>query len=180
MLESRNIEERTESETTKAMMIRTLALDLILGQTYNQAISPYRYSANSLNLISYVTRFIVNSSNHTTPSNDSWIVDSAANAYITSYKTDLRFFVEKVIGEVKGFSGKTQMALGIGSITSTRNRITLKAVCYVTGNDDKIISMMKFKRTTRPIFSLLAPEIFTMTAVKGFKLTGHSVNIDCN
>ena len=53
-----------------------------------------------------VTRFIANSSELTTSSSNSWIVDSAANAYITPYKSDLRFFIEKSIGEVKGFGWK--------------------------------------------------------------------------
>ena len=126
-----------------------------------------------------VTHFIANSSELTTSSNNSWIVDSAANAYIMPYKSDLRFFIENAIGEVKGFSGKKQMALGIGSVTlteATSNRLILNNVCYVPSSEDRIISMMKFRREHKTDFEFTGPETFSMTVAKGFKLTGHAVN----
>ena len=138
----------------------------------------YHYSANTLHMIATVTRFIANSSELTTPSNN-WIVDSAANAYITPYKSDLRFFVERLIGEVKGFGGKTQMALGTDSVTltdATGSRITLKDVCYVPGSEDRILSLMKFRREHKTDFQFTGPETFSMTAANGFKLIGNSVN----
>ena len=52
---------------------------------------PYRYSTNTLNLIIKVTHFIANLSQIDVPSNNnnSWIIDLAANAYITPFKSDL-------------------------------------------------------------------------------------------
>ena len=161
------------------LILTVLVLELVLGQIFNQALFlSYQYSANTLKMVVTVTRFIANSSELTTSSN-SWIVDSAANAYITPYKSDLRFFIEKTIGEVKGFGGKKQMALGIGSVTLTDaigNRLILNNVCYVPGSEDRIISMMKFRREHKTDFQFTGPETFSMTTAKGFKLTGHSVN----
>jgi hypothetical protein len=95
------------------------------------------------------------------------------------HKSDLRFFVEKTVGEVKGFDGKAQMALGIGSVAlmdATGNRIILHDVCYVPGIENRILSMMKFRKDHKTDFQFTGPETFSTTAAKGFKLTGHSVN----
>ena len=126
-----------------------------------------------------VTRFIANSSELASSSNNSWIVDSAANAYITPYKSDLRFFVEENIGEVKGFGGKLEMAQGKGSVTlsdAAGNRVTLLNVCYVPSSQDRILSLMKFRREHLVDFHFTGPETFTLSAANGFQLSGHSSN----
>src|SRR5271155_2315978 len=108
-----------------------------------------------------------------------WIVNSAANAYITPFKSDLRLFVEQKIGEVKGFGGKLETAHGKGSITLTDSvgrRITLDDVYYVPGSQDRILSMMKFRREHKADFKFTSLESFTMTAANGFKLVGNSIN----
>jgi transposase InsO family protein len=141
---------------------------------------PYHYSANTLNLIAKVTRFIANTSEITSTSiNSNWIVDSAANAYITPFKTDLRFFIEQKIGQVKGFGGKLETAEGKGSVTLTDvagNRVTLNDVYYVPDSQDRILSMMKFRREYKADFQFTGPESFTMIALNGFQLQGISVN----
>ena len=52
-----------------------------------------------------------------------WIVDSAANAYITSFKNTLHNYVEfPQVKTVKGFGGKQENAYGQGSIILTDSR----------------------------------------------------------
>ena len=61
------------------------------------------------------------------------------NAYITSFKSDLRLFIEQKVGEIKGFGGKLEIAEGKGSVTLTDaagNRITLNDVYYIPSNQD--------------------------------------------
>ena len=96
-----------------------------------------------------------------------------------TYKSDLRYFVEKSIDEVKDFADKKQMALGIDSVTLTDaidNRLILHNVCYIPGNEDRIISMMKFRREHKIEFEFTGLEIFCMSIIKDFNLTGQSVN----
>jgi transposase InsO family protein len=127
-----------------------------------------------------VTRFIANSSELTPPrNNNTWVVDSAANAYITPFKSDLRFFVEENIGEVKGFGGRLETALGKGSITLTDvagNKVTLMDVCYVPSSQDRILSLMKFRREHSVDFQFTGPETFMLTAANGFSIWGNSIN----
>ena len=137
---------------------------------------PYSLSTNVLNYTANVTRFIANSS-EITPTDD-WLIDSAANAFITPYKSDLRFFVEEKIGQVKGFGGKLETAHGKGSVTltdSAGNRITLKDVCYVPGSQDRIISLMKFRREHSADFHFTGLETFSLTASNGFQINGQSI-----
>ena len=144
----------------------------------NLNVRSYTKSANLTNYTANVIRFIANSSQISPPSN-SWLVDSCANAYITPYKSDLRFFVEDNIGQVKGFGGKLETALGKGPVTlsdSAGNRITLNDVYYVPGSQDRIISLMKFRREHNTDFQFTGMETFTMTAANGFQLSGTSIN----
>jgi hypothetical protein len=77
-----------------------------------------------------------------------WIVDSAANAYITSFKNRLNNYVEfPQTVEVKGFGGKLETAYGKGTITLTDftgHKFTLRDVVYVPESPDQILSLMKF------------------------------------
>jgi len=61
-----------------------------------------------------------------------WIVDTAANTYITSFKNHLHNYINfPQVEMVKGFAGKLETAYGKGSIfftDSTGHRITLKDV----------------------------------------------------
>src|SRR5271155_3300437 len=71
-----------------------------------------------------VTRLSVNNVQLARTSDPSaWIVDSAANAFITPFKERLhnyRHYKEEV--QVKGFDGKPEVAVGSGSITLTDHR----------------------------------------------------------
>ena len=134
------------------------------------------YFATSAN----VTRFIANSSELAlSNSNNTWVIDSAANAYITPFKSDLWFFIEENIGEVKGFGGKLETAEGKGSVILTDaagNRVTLTDVCYVPSSQDRILSLMKFRREHSVDFHFTGPETFILSAANGFRLSGHSIN----
>jgi hypothetical protein len=144
---------------------------------------PFPYSANTINHIVNVTRFIdINSMDteisHSIGDSD-WLVDSAANAYTTPFKSDLRFFIEANIGQVKGFGGKLTTALGKGSMTLTDpagNRLTLHDVCYIPESQDRILSMMKFRIEHHTSFDFTGLETFEMIAANGFKLSGKSIN----
>ena len=71
------------------------------------------------------------------------------------------------------------MAQGKGSIIlsdATGNRVTLMNVCYVPSSQDRILSLMKFRREHSPNFQFTDPETFTLTEANGFSLLGHSVN----
>ena len=94
-----------------------------------------------------VTRFIANISEiqpHSTQDPFDWIVDSTANAYITSFKNHLQNYTEfSETLEVKGFGGRPETAYGQGSITltdATGKKITLGDVVYVPDAQDQIIS----------------------------------------
>jgi hypothetical protein len=144
---------------------------------------PFPYSANTINHIVNVTRFIdINSMDtdisHSIGDSD-WLVDSAANAYTTPFKSDLRFFIEANIGQVKGFGGKLTTARGKGSMTLTDpagNRLTLHDVCYVPESQDRILSMMKFRIEQKTSFRFTGLETFEMIATNGFQLSGRSIN----
>ena len=72
-----------------------------------------------------------------------------------------------------------QTAVGISSITlmdAFDNCIILNNVCYVPASEDRILSMMKFKKEHQANFQFTGLETFCMTTDKGFKLTGHSIN----
>ena len=149
----------------------------------------YPYSANTINHIVKVTRFVanssaVNSSMANSEITDSfhtkdWLIDSAANAYITPYKNDLRFYIEEDIGEIKGFGGAVTRALGKGSMTLTDvtgNRLILHNVCYVSESQDRILSLMKFRREHSADFRFTGSETFTIMAANGFQVSGKSIN----
>jgi len=60
-----------------------------------------------------------------------WIIDSAADAFITPFKERLRnyrSFKEEV--EVKGFGGKPEMAIGIGTSTMSSTSQIPKTKSY--------------------------------------------------
>ena len=56
------------------------------------------------------------------------------------------------------------------------NRLILNNVCYVSDSEDRIISMMKFRREYKIEFQFTGPETFIMIIIKDFNLTDHSVN----
>src|SRR5271170_4983551 len=58
---------------------------------------------------------------------------------------------------------------------SVGRRITLDDVNYVPGSQDRILSMMKFRREHKADFKFTSLESFTMTAANGFKLVGNSI-----
>ena len=122
--------------------------------------------------------FIANSSELTIFFN-SWIINSAVNAYITSYKSNLRFFIEKSINEIKDFAEKKQMTIGIDSVILTNvfdNRFILNNICYIPDNENRIISMMKFRREYKIKFQFTDSETFIIITIKDFNLTNQSVN----
>ena len=90
-----------------------------------------------------------------------WIVDSAANAFITPFKEKLhnyRHFKEEV--QVKGFDGKPEVAVGPGSITLTYhrgNRQTLNDVIYIPECSEQILSLMKLRRLHGADFAFYVP-----------------------
>lgn len=115
---------------------------------YNPSfVQPYRVSIN-------IARFIVNSTELSMP-NNYWVIDSAADAFITLHKSDLCSYVEQQIGGVKGFGEKVETAYSKRSLTLTDasgNRITLNDVCYVPSSQDHILSLMKFRRDYKADF----------------------------
>ena len=140
----------------------------------------YCYSANTLNFTVNVTRLIANSTELVTnSSSNDWIVDSAANAYVTPFRSDFDSFEAGHFGEVKGFAGKREIAQGKGSVTLTDcagNRLTLHEVAFVPDCEDRILSLMKFRREHQAEFRFTGLETFVITTVDNFCLTGHSVN----
>ena len=72
-----------------------------------------------------------------------------ANAFITSFKEWLHnycHFKDQV--QVKGFDGKSEVAVESGSITLTDyhdNRQTLNDVVYVSGCTEQMLSLMKLR-----------------------------------
>ncbi|HMD14076.1 MAG TPA: hypothetical protein VKI62_05585, partial [Bacteroidota bacterium] len=99
-----------------------------------------------------VTRFIANISEiqpHSAQNPFNWVVNSAANAYVTSFKNHLQNYTEFLETlEVKGFGGRPETAYGPGSITltdATGKKITLVDVVYVPDAQDQILSLMKFR-----------------------------------
>jgi len=130
------------------------------------------------------TRLIVHTmkTDHTSDPR-SWIIDSAANAYITPFKEklhDYREFTDRV--EVKGFAGKIQTAKGSGSITlidAIGKRITLKDVVYVPESPDQILSLMKLRRERKAGFRFTTIEEFAITFPNGALLPGKSVDDIC-
>jgi reverse transcriptase-like protein/integrase-like protein/Pol polyprotein/LTR polyprotein gag-polypeptide-like protein len=109
-----------------------------------------------------------------------WIIDTAANAFITPFKNRLqnyRDFNEGV--QVAGFNGKPEIAKGFGSITLTdRNNstITLNDVVYVPECPDQIISLMKLRREYRATFDFTGVETFKISLPNGAFFLGESVN----
>jgi len=140
----------------------------------------YPFSSNTINHIINVTRLInVNSTEISHSNNNDWLVDSAANAYCTPYKSDLRSYVETEVGKVKGFGGTLTTAVGKGSMTlidPRGYRLTLHDVCYCPQSQDRIISLMKFRREHHVDFQFTGLETFMLHAANGFKVHGHSIN----
>lgn len=145
---------------------------LIRTDHYNPSfVQPYQMSAS-------VTRFIANSSNPSV-SDEHWIFDTAANVYITPYKSDLCSYVEQYIGDVKGFGGKLEIASGRRSFTlmdPRGNRITLNNVCYVPSSQDHIISFMKLRREHKVNLQVTGLQTFVLKADNGFSMPSKSIN----
>ena len=128
------------------------------------------------------TRLIVNSTAAEAEHRDphAWIVDSAANAYITPFKEMLynyREFTNQV--RVKGFAGKTDLARGTGTIMLTDHTgkgITLKDVVYVPESPDQILSLMKLRREQSADFWFTATETFKISFPYDVLFSGKSVN----
>jgi hypothetical protein len=155
------------------------------GTTANQSESssdrPYQPSFSRPLFTAKVTRLIANSTEVQPAKNPyEWIVDSAANAYITSFKNRLNNYVEfPQTVEVKGFGGKLETAYGKGTITLTDftgHKITLRDVVYVPESPDQILSLMKFRRENKADFYFSDLEEFIITTPNGFTLTGKSVD----
>src|SRR5271170_4483306 len=109
-----------------------------------------------------------------------WIVDSAANTFITLFKERLhnyRHFKEEV--QVKGFDSKPEMAVGSGSITLMDycgNRQTLNDVIYVPECTEQILSLMKLRRLYGADFAFNSLEEFQIPFPNGVFFSGKSVN----
>jgi len=99
---------------------------------------------------SKVTRLIANNT-EIEPAKEphKWIVDSAANAFITSFKNSLHNYVDFAeTKNVKGFGGKKEKAYGQGSIILTDSNgysKILQDVVYIPDSPDQILSLMKFR-----------------------------------
>ena len=128
-----------------------------------------------------VIRFLANST-QIEPAHDphKWIVDSAANAYVTSFKNTLHNYVEfPQLKTVKGFGGKQENAYGQGSIIltdSTEYKNMLEDVAYIPNSPDQILSLIKFRRQHSVDFIFIGLEEFKLSTPMGFTLTGHSIN----
>ena len=135
---------------------------------------PYQMSAK-------VTRLIANNT-ELEPARipHEWIVDSAANAYITSFRNTLYNYVEFTkTKNVKGFGGKKEKAYGQGSIILTDSKgyeEILEGVVYVPDSPDQILSLMKFRREHSADFKFTDLEEFILSTPTGFTLAGKSVN----
>ena len=119
--------------------------------------------------------------------NDSqdWIIDSVANAYITSFKEHLHNYHEysNQDVQVKGFAGKAEIVRGKGTITLTDNagnRLTLKDVVYVPESPDQILSLMKLRREHQADFHFIAIEKFVISLPNDVSFIGKSVNDICH
>src|SRR5271154_5971767 len=154
-------------------------------QNQQQRSSYGDYQPNFNNRPSYtanVTRLAVNNTQiaRTNADPSAWIIDSAADAFITPFKERLRnyrSFKEEV--EVKGFGGKPEMAIGIGTITLTDhqgNRQTLNDVVYVPDSEDQILSMMKLRRLYQAGFAFTSLLEFEIPFPNGVHFSGKSVN----
>ena len=72
-------------------------------------------------------------------SSNNWIIDSAANAYITSFKSDLRLFIEQKVEEIKDFDNKLEIIQDkdlIILINIIDNRIIFNDIYYILDNQD--------------------------------------------
>ena len=56
------------------------------------------------------------------------------------------------------------------------NRLILHDVCYVPENQDRILSLMKFRREHYADFQFIGLEIFMMKAANGFEFSGKVIN----
>src|SRR5437762_8511977 len=97
---------------------------------------PYQMSAKVTHLIANNTEIEPAKETH------KWIVNSAANAYITSFKNSLHNYVDFTeMKNVKGFGGKKEKAYGQGYIILTDSNgyeETLEDVVYVPNSPDQI------------------------------------------
>ena len=141
----------------------------------------YQPNFNNRQFTANVTRLSVNNTQIARTSDPSaWIMDSAANAFITPFKERLhnyRQFKEEV--QVKGFDGNPEMAVGSGSITLTDhrgNRLTLNDVVYVPGCTEQILSLMKLRRLYGADFAFTSLEEFIIPFPNGVSFSGKSVN----
>jgi hypothetical protein len=108
-----------------------------------------------------------------------WPIDSTANAYIMPYKSDLRFYIQTKVGQVKGFAGNLTTVAYKGSMTVTDpngNRLTLQNVCYCPTSEYRILSFMKFRREFRLDFQFTGWETFMFRAANGFEVHGQYFN----
>src|SRR5271155_5151152 len=109
-----------------------------------------------------------------------WIVDSAANTFITQFKERLHnycHFKEEV--QVKGFDGKPEVAVGSGSITLTDkrgNRQTLNDVVYVPKCTEQTLLLMKLRQLYGADFAFTSVEEFEIPFPNGVFFAGKSVN----
>ena len=140
-------------------------------RTYQPSFSrPYLYSPRSVQVV----RLVNSTEMQLTDDPYNWVVDTAANCYITPYKDTLRNYVEFSEPEiVRGFRGRTEEATGKGSVTLfdfAGNRLTLDNVVYVSGTPDQIFSLMKFRREHVGGFKFTAIEEFIISTPNGFRI----------
>jgi len=155
------------------------------GNQHNQQRSgtygDYQPSFNNRQFTANVTRLSVNNVQIACTNDPSaWIVDSAANAFITPFKERLHHYRRfKTEVQVKGFDGKPEMAVGSGSITLTDhrgNRQTLNDVVYVPECSEQILSLMKLRRLYGAGFAFTSLEEFEIPFPNGVFFPGKSVN----
>jgi transposase InsO family protein len=152
------------------------------NQQQRNTYGDYQPNFNNRQFTANVTRMAANNTQMARPKADpsAWIIDSAADAFITPFKERLRnyrSFEEEV--EVKGFAGKLEMAIGFGSLTLTDhqgNRQTLNDVVYVPDAEDQILSMMKLRELYQAGFAFTSLKEFEIPFPNGVYFPGRSIN----
>src|SRR5271170_1104551 len=151
-------------------------------QQRNNTYGDYQPNFSNRQFTANVTRMSANNTQMARTKTDpsAWIIDSAADAFITPFKERLRnyrSFQDEV--EVKGFAGKKEMAIGYGSLTLTDdqgNRQTLNDVVYVPDAEDQILSMMKLREQYDAGFAFTSLLEFDIPFPNGVYFPGRSIN----
>ena len=147
--------------------------------------SNYQSNFNHHPFNAQITRLIVNNIEIQHNNSQDWIIDSAANVYITSFKENLHNYREysNQNVQIKEFVDKAEIVRGKGIIILTNiadNRFILKDVVYNPENPDQILSLMKLRREKQADFHFTAVEDFIISLSKDISFPGKSINDICH